>query len=69
MVRSAPRSGYFVRPPRRTSLSMVTAAQPRGNALLRAVLAKRALAVGLAVSPDDVQITHGCVEALPTRYA
>lgn len=43
---------------------MVTAAQPKGNAQLRAVLAKRAVAVGLTVSPDDVQITNGCTEAL-----
>ena len=43
---------------------LVSATSPRGNPEFRAVLAKRALALGLTLSPDQVQITHGCMEAL-----
>lgn len=43
---------------------LVSATSPRGNAEFRAVLAKRAMALGMTLSPDDVQITTGCMEAL-----
>lgn len=45
---------------------LVSASSPRGNPEFRAVLAKRALALalGMTLSPDDVQITNGCMEAL-----
>lgn len=43
---------------------LVSATSPRGNAELRTVLAKRSLALGLTLSPDQVQITNGCIEAL-----
>lgn len=43
---------------------LVSASSPKGNPEFRAVLAKRALALGMAVSPGDVQITNGCIEAL-----
>jgi DNA-binding transcriptional MocR family regulator len=43
---------------------LVTATSARGNAHFREVLAKRALNLGLALSPDDVQVTSGCIEAL-----
>jgi DNA-binding transcriptional MocR family regulator len=43
---------------------LVSATSPRGNAEFRAVLAKRAMALGMTLSPDEVQITHGCMEAL-----
>jgi DNA-binding transcriptional MocR family regulator len=43
---------------------LVSATSARGNAHFREVLAKRALGLGLTLSPDDVQITNGCIEAL-----
>jgi DNA-binding transcriptional MocR family regulator len=43
---------------------LVSATSPRGNAEFRAVLAKRAMALGMTLSPDDVQVTTGCMEAL-----
>ena len=43
---------------------LVSASSPRGNPVLRAVLAKRALGLGVTLSPDEVQITNGCIEAL-----
>jgi DNA-binding transcriptional MocR family regulator len=43
---------------------LVSASSPRGNSEFRAVLAKRALQLGMALSPEQVQITHGCMEAL-----
>lgn len=41
-----------------------TYCEPRGEASLRREIAKRALRAGHALSPDDVQITNGCTEAL-----
>lgn len=49
---------------RRHPSLLVTASSPRGNPEFRAVLAKRALGLGLTLSPNDVQITNGCIEAL-----
>lgn len=43
---------------------LVSASSPRGNPEFRAVLAKRALGMGVTLSPDDVQVTNGCIEAL-----
>ncbi len=43
---------------------LVTAPSAKGHALLRAVLAKRSVNSGLVLSPDEVQITNGCIEAL-----
>jgi DNA-binding transcriptional MocR family regulator len=37
---------------------------PQGDAGLRREIARRALRVGHAVSPDDIVITNGCTEAL-----
>jgi len=37
---------------------------PQGHPALRAVLARRALEIGIQAHPDDVIVTHGCVEAL-----
>lgn len=37
---------------------------PAGDAGFRAALAKRALAARMALSPDDILVTQGCVEAL-----
>jgi DNA-binding transcriptional MocR family regulator len=43
---------------------LVKVASHGGNALFRAVLAKRALASGMVLSPDEVLVTQGCIEAL-----
>lgn len=37
---------------------------PTGNAVFKHVLAKRALASGMTLNPDDILVTHGCIEAL-----
>ena len=42
----------------------VTTSLPKGNPEFRAALVKRALGLGLTLSPDEVQVTHGCIEAL-----
>lgn len=36
----------------------------RGSQAFRTVLARRAVAMGMALSPDDIQVTNGCIEAL-----
>ncbi|MDB5965482.1 MAG: transcriptional regulator, GntR family [Polaromonas sp.] len=36
---------------------------PRGSPL-RAVLARRALEIGMQLAPEDIVVTHGCIEAL-----
>jgi DNA-binding transcriptional MocR family regulator len=36
----------------------------RGDPQFRAVLAKRAIAAGMVLSPDEVLVTNGCIEAL-----
>jgi DNA-binding transcriptional MocR family regulator len=43
---------------------LVRVASHGGNAAFRAVLAKRALASGMVLSPDEVLVTQGCIEAL-----
>jgi DNA-binding transcriptional MocR family regulator len=43
---------------------LVKVAGHGGNPAFRAVLAKRALAAGMVLSPDDVLVTQGCIEAL-----
>jgi len=35
-----------------------------GNAGFRTILAKRAMESGMLLSPDDIVVTHGCIEAL-----
>lgn len=35
-----------------------------GNPGFRAILAKRAMESGMQLSPDDIVVTHGCIEAL-----
>ncbi|AMC36930.1 aminotransferase-like domain-containing protein [Janthinobacterium sp. B9-8] len=42
----------------------VSAVPNKGNPEFRAVLAKRAMRIGVLMSPDEVLITHGCIEAL-----
>lgn len=73
-LEARPRSGYFVRRPRRHTLASVSEprmdvtpdpAQYAGiHARVSEFVARRALDQGFTVSPDDVQITHGCIEAL-----
>ena len=43
---------------------LTMAPQQRGDAGFRAVLARRALAAGMTLAPDDILITNGCIEAL-----
>lgn len=43
---------------------LVKAAPHNGDAGFRALLAKRALRIGLTLSPEQVLVTHGCIEAL-----
>jgi DNA-binding transcriptional MocR family regulator len=44
---------------------LLTSATPqKGNAHFRTVLAQRSLRIGMAISPDEVLVTNGCIEAL-----
>ncbi|HEY8605706.1 MAG TPA: PLP-dependent aminotransferase family protein [Noviherbaspirillum sp.] len=43
---------------------LVTAAPASGHLHFREVIAKRAVAGGQVLAPDDVIVTHGCIEAL-----
>lgn len=43
---------------------LVNISPHNGHAAFRSLLAKRALKIGLTLSPDEVLITHGCIEAL-----
>ncbi|MDM0042870.1 PLP-dependent aminotransferase family protein [Variovorax dokdonensis] len=43
---------------------LTSAPQQRGDAVFRSVLARRALASGMTLAPDDVLVTNGCIEAL-----
>lgn len=43
---------------------LVTPVANSGHSKLRHILARRSLARGMTLSPDDIVITHGCTEAL-----
>jgi len=44
---------------------LLTSVMPtNGNAQFRQVIARRALHAGMAVSADEIVVTHGCIEAL-----
>ena len=43
---------------------LTKACPPRGNPAFKATLAKRAMEYGLTIAPDDIVVTHGCIEAL-----
>ena len=43
---------------------LTTAPQQRGEAGFRLVVARRALAHGMTLAPDDILVTNGCIEAL-----
>jgi len=53
-----------IRALRRKPDLLVCAGSPGGNAAFRSVLSRRAMANGLVVAPDEVTVTHGCIEAL-----
>ncbi|WP_427185066.1 PLP-dependent aminotransferase family protein [Bordetella bronchialis] len=54
----------MLRAVRRYPESLTRAAPHQGHPYLRATLARRALDAGISASPDDILITHGCIEAL-----
>jgi len=43
---------------------LVRATPPDGNLQFRTVLARQAIANGLVLKPEDITVTHGCIEAL-----
>ncbi len=43
---------------------LAVAAPLKGHRPFREVLAQRSLRVGMAISPDDILVTNGCIEAL-----
>ncbi|MDR6888447.1 MULTISPECIES: PLP-dependent aminotransferase family protein [Variovorax] len=43
---------------------LTVAAQLKGQRQFREVLAQRSLRVGMAISPEDILVTNGCIEAL-----
>jgi DNA-binding transcriptional MocR family regulator len=53
-----------IRALRRKPDMLVRTGSPGGNAAFRSVLSRRAMANGLVVAPDEVIVTHGCIEAL-----
>lgn len=53
-----------IRALRRHPDMLVRAAPAGGNAHFRAVLARRAMAGGMVLAPDEVTVTHGCIEAV-----
>ncbi|KRB79080.1 aminotransferase-like domain-containing protein [Noviherbaspirillum sp. Root189] len=53
-----------IRALRRYPELLVRSTPAGGNLHFRSVLAKRALANGMVLAPEEVTITHGCIEAL-----
>jgi DNA-binding transcriptional MocR family regulator len=49
---------------RRQPQTLTTMARFQGIPVLKAALAKHALPHGMQVAPDEVTVTHGCIEAL-----
>jgi len=49
---------------RRDPELLVRPAPNNGNAAFRSVLARRAIANGMVLAPDDILVTQGCIEAL-----
>ena len=54
----------MIRTLRQSPQVLVSPVPPQGHPDLRTVLARRALANGINATPDDVIVTHGCIEAL-----
>jgi DNA-binding transcriptional MocR family regulator len=53
-----------IRALRRDPGLLVRPVAPSGEAGLRAALARRALDAGMRLAPDQIVVTHGCIEAL-----
>ena len=53
-----------IRALRRDAGLLVRPVAPNGEAGLRAALARRALDAGMRLAPEEVVVTHGCIEAL-----
>jgi DNA-binding transcriptional MocR family regulator len=53
-----------VRAMRNKPALLVSTSPPKGALRFREVLARRAIGIGLALSPQDIQVTNGCIEAL-----
>ncbi|WP_293932546.1 PLP-dependent aminotransferase family protein [Iodobacter sp.] len=53
-----------IRALRQTPNLFVNAVPNKGELAFRSVLAKRAMKMGVLISPDKVLVTHGCIEAL-----
>lgn len=53
-----------IRAMRRHPDMLVRATPAGGNAVFRTELAKRAMNSGMVLSPDEIIVTHGCIEAL-----
>jgi DNA-binding transcriptional MocR family regulator len=43
---------------------LVVPVASQGSPVLRAAIARRALGAGMRLAPDDIVVTHGCIEAL-----
>ncbi|MBO1110664.1 PLP-dependent aminotransferase family protein [Bordetella petrii] len=54
----------MIRTLRRHPDMLVGRVPPMGHPELRGVLARRALELGMNLAPDDIVVTHGCIEAL-----
>ncbi|WP_459614573.1 aminotransferase-like domain-containing protein [Bordetella sp. 2513F-2] len=70
---AAPPAGYFpvadiqramARMLRHHPEMLCSRVPPLGHPALRTVLARRALDIGIAARPEDVLVTHGCIEAV-----
>ncbi|MES1163844.1 MAG: PLP-dependent aminotransferase family protein, partial [Rhizobacter sp.] len=53
-----------IRALRRDPGLLVRPVAPNGEAVLRAAIARRALDAGMRLPPDEIVVTHGCIEAL-----
>ena len=53
-----------IRALRRDPGLLVRPVAPNGEAALRAAIARRALDAGMQLPPDQIVVTHGCIEAL-----
>ncbi|WP_094837808.1 aminotransferase-like domain-containing protein [Bordetella genomosp. 4] len=54
----------MIRAVRQHPTMLVDHVPPHGHPELRTVLARRALELGMNLGPDDIVVTHGCIEAV-----
>jgi len=54
----------MIRAVRAKPLMLVDRVPPLGHPELRGVLARRALELGMNLAPDEILVTHGCIEAV-----